>query len=117
MSKTWEEVASVNVVGESIVIGRYQGGNISLKAALAPRRYAAFCTRVDVGNLPHVSRSQRFRFRHSDLSADAFQRCSCLADGHLVAAPDLNVVVHGVAIVVHTPRLYQRQSQKVQTKQ
>lgn len=40
VSKAWEEVASVSVVGESIVIGRYQGGNISLKAALAPRRYA-----------------------------------------------------------------------------
>lgn len=38
MSKAWEEVASVSVVGESVVIGRYLGGNISLKAALAPRR-------------------------------------------------------------------------------
>lgn len=39
VSKAWEELASVNVVGESIVIGRYQGGDISLKAALATRRY------------------------------------------------------------------------------
>ncbi|CAN0206390.1 unnamed protein product [Scytosiphon promiscuus] len=38
ISKAWDEVASVATVGESIVIGRYKGGNISLKAASASRR-------------------------------------------------------------------------------
>lgn len=38
VSKAWEEVSSVKVVGESIVIGRYMGGDISLKAAAVSRR-------------------------------------------------------------------------------
>lgn len=38
VSKPWEEVASVDSVGESIVIGRYKGGNVSLKAASPSRR-------------------------------------------------------------------------------
>lgn len=41
VSKAWEEVASVDIVGESIVIGRYMGGNITLKAAVASRRYSS----------------------------------------------------------------------------
>lgn len=38
VSKTWEEVASVDVVGESVVIRRYEGGNISLKAGMESSR-------------------------------------------------------------------------------
>ncbi|CAM9455743.1 unnamed protein product [Ectocarpus sp. 4 AP-2014] len=38
VSKPWEEVARVDAVGESIVIGRYNGGDISLKAAIGSRR-------------------------------------------------------------------------------
>ncbi|CAM9140186.1 unnamed protein product [Hapterophycus canaliculatus] len=38
VTKTWEEVASVTVKGESIVITRYEGGDISLKASVASSR-------------------------------------------------------------------------------
>eukprot|EP00752_Nemacystus_decipiens_P006311 g5691.t1 len=38
VSKRWEELASVDVVDDSIVIRRYEGGNILLKAAIASSR-------------------------------------------------------------------------------
>eukprot|EP00903_Cladosiphon_okamuranus_P017946 g16513.t1 len=38
VSKRWEELASVDVIDESIVIRRYEGGNISLKAAVESSR-------------------------------------------------------------------------------
>lgn len=38
MSKRWEELAIVDVVDASIVIRRYEGGNISLKAAVPSSR-------------------------------------------------------------------------------
>lgn len=38
VSKRWEELSSVDVVDESIVIRRYEGGNISLNAAVASSR-------------------------------------------------------------------------------
>ena len=42
VSKKWIEVASVVVVGDRIVVRRYEGGNLSLTAAQPSTRYAEF---------------------------------------------------------------------------
>lgn len=81
VSKAWEEVASVDVVGESIVIGRYMGGNISLKATVPSSRYSsmassiAVCTyeRVDLLRPSAVLMTLMLRSCHTDSIFDKFQ--------------------------------------------
>lgn len=104
VSKAWEEVASVNVVGESIVIGRYQGGNISLKAALAPRRYGACCARVPGSALALCQmcrHMQPFKSRHADMFAEASRASSCRADGNHLETPQV-CGLRGTAFGAHT---------------
>ncbi len=57
MNEAWEDVVSVDVVGDTVVIRRYEGGNLSLKAAVASSRCDGFlATLIPVvfGNVPNI---------------------------------------------------------------